>query len=56
MTRQEAEGTLQLSLARHDALRPEAIWEIKGQSLKKQNLLSLYRGGETFRNWKAWRR
>ncbi len=48
LTRQEAEGAFALSLVRHDELRPEAIWEIKAQSLKKQNLLSLYRGGETF--------
>ncbi len=48
LTRQEAEGAFALSLARHDELRPEAIWEIKVQSLKKQNLLSLHRGGETF--------
>ena len=37
-----------LSLARHDALRPEAIWELKAQALRKNNLLSLYRGGENF--------
>jgi len=24
------------------------VWEIKAQSLKKQNLLSLYRGGDNF--------
>jgi ATPase family associated with various cellular activities (AAA) len=48
LTRQEAEGAFALSLARHDALRPDAVWEIKAQSLKKQNLLSLYRGGDTF--------
>lgn len=48
LTRQEAEGAFSLSIARHGHLRPEAIWEIKTQSLKKQNLLSLYRGGETF--------
>lgn len=48
LTRQEAEGAFALSVARYDGLRPEAVWEIKAQSLKKQNLLSLYRGGETF--------
>ncbi|MBS1983337.1 MAG: AAA family ATPase, partial [Bdellovibrionales bacterium] len=37
-----------LSLARHDALRPEAIWELKAQSLRKQNLLTLHRGRENF--------
>ena len=48
LTRQEAEGAFALSLARHDALRPEAVWELKAQSLRNQNLLTLYRGGETF--------
>lgn len=48
LTRQEAEGAFSLSIARHDDLRAEAVWEIKAQSLKKQNLLSLYQGGDTF--------
>eukprot|EP00456_Euglypha_rotunda_P073956 TRINITY_DN674_c0_g3_i2.p1 TRINITY_DN674_c0_g3~~TRINITY_DN674_c0_g3_i2.p1 ORF type:complete len:501 (-),score=93.67 TRINITY_DN674_c0_g3_i2:832-2334(-) len=48
LTRYEAEGAFALSLARHDALRPEAIWELKAQSLRKQNLLTLHRGGEDF--------
>jgi hypothetical protein len=48
LTRHEAEGAFALSLARHDGLRPEAIWELKAQSLRKQQLLTLHRGGETF--------
>jgi len=48
LTRTEAEGAFALSLARHNQLRPEAIWELKAQSLRKQNLLSLYRGRENF--------
>ncbi len=48
LTRYEAEGAFALSLARHDALRPEAIWELKAQSLRKQNLLTLHRGREDF--------
>ncbi len=48
LTRQEAEGAFALSLARYDELRPDAIWEIKSQSLKKQNLLTLHRGQENF--------
>jgi hypothetical protein len=48
LTRLEAEGAFALSIARHDALRPDAVWEIKAQSLRKQNLLSLHRGGNTF--------
>ncbi|QDT55867.1 Proteasome-associated ATPase [Caulifigura coniformis] len=48
LTRQEAEGAFALSLARHDALRPEAVWELKAQSLRKQNLLTLNRGGASF--------
>jgi hypothetical protein len=48
LTRYEAEGAFSLSLTKHDALTPEAIWELKAQTLKKSNLLTLHRGGETF--------
>lgn len=48
LTRYEAEAAFALSLARHGELRPDAVWEIKAQSLKKQNLLTLSRERETF--------
>jgi len=48
LTRYEAEGALALSLARHNTLRPDVIWEIKAQTLKKNNLLSLHKGRESF--------
>lgn len=48
LTRAEAEGAFALSLARHDALSPEVIWDLKGQTLRKQNLLTLHRGQENF--------
>ena len=48
LTRYEAENSFALSLTRHNALRPEAVWELKAQSLKKNNLLTLHRGGERF--------
>ena len=48
LTRAEAEGAFALSLARHDALRPEVIWDLKAQTLRKQNLLTLHRGHEDF--------
>jgi hypothetical protein len=48
LTRYEAEGAYALSLTRHNALRPECLWELKAQTLKKHNLLTLYRGGEDF--------
>src|SRR6266705_3756711 len=48
LTRYEAEGAFALSLTRHDALRPEAIWELKAQTLRKNNLLTLHRGQERF--------
>jgi hypothetical protein len=48
LTRYEAEGALALSLARHDSLRPDSIWELKAQTLKKNRLLTLHRGKETF--------
>src|SRR5262249_62281503 len=43
-----AGGASPLSLPRHNALRPEAVWELKAQALKKNNLLTLHRGGERF--------
>jgi hypothetical protein len=48
LTRYEAEGSFALSLARHNTLRPENIWEMKSQALKKNNLLTLHHGGESF--------
>ncbi len=48
LTRYEAEGAFALSLTRHNALRPEAVWELKAAALKKNNLLTLHRGGERF--------
>jgi hypothetical protein len=48
LTRYECEGALALSLARHNTLRPEAVWELKAQTLRKNNLLTLHRGGERF--------
>src|SRR5262245_48330431 len=48
LTRYEAEGAFALSLTRHNALRPESIWELKAQTLRKNNLLTLHRGGESF--------
>jgi hypothetical protein len=48
LTRYEAEGSFALSLARHNLLLPASVWELKGQALKKNNLLTLHRGGERF--------
>ena len=48
LTRAEAEGAFALSLARHDALRADVIWDLKAQTLRKQNLLTLHRGQENF--------
>jgi len=50
LTRYEAEGAFALSIARHDVIRPDAIWELKAQMLKKNNLLTLHRGKESFVN------
>src|SRR5262249_3991365 len=44
----EAEAAYALSLTRHNALLPQAIWELKAAALKKNNLLTLHRGGERF--------
>jgi hypothetical protein len=48
LTRFEAEGAFALSLVWHQAIRPEAIWELKAGMLKKSGLLTLHRGGEQF--------
>ncbi len=48
LTRYEAENAFSLSLVRSGRVTPDAIWDIKTQTLKKSGLLSLYRGGEDF--------
>lgn len=48
LTRYEAEGSFALSLTRKNAIRPEVIWELKAQTLRKNNLLTLHRGQEDF--------
>jgi hypothetical protein len=48
LTRYESEGAFALSIARHGKIRPEAIWELKAQALRKNNLLTLHRGQENF--------
>jgi hypothetical protein len=48
LTRYEAEGAFALSLARHNALQPASIWELKAQALQKTNLLTLHRGETGF--------
>ena len=48
LTRYEAEGAFALSLARHDAIKPAVVWELKQSMLKKSGLLELHRGKEVF--------
>src|SRR5215470_6892982 len=48
LTRYEAEVAFALSLTRHNAIRPEAVWDLKAQALRKNNLLTLHRGEERF--------
>jgi hypothetical protein len=48
LTRYEAEGAFSLSLVRHAALVPRAVWELKEGMLKKSGLLTLHRGTERF--------
>lgn len=48
LTRFEAEGAFSLSLIRQGALRPDSVWELKSQTLKKNGLLNLHRGQEKF--------
>lgn len=48
LTRYEAEAAFSLSLVREQAIRPQSIWELKSQMLKKSGLISLHRGSESF--------
>src|SRR4051794_39660671 len=48
MTRYEAEGAYALSLARHNKIQPEVLTDLKAGMLKKNNLLTLHRGTESF--------
>lgn len=48
LTRYEAEAAYALSLARTNKIRPEILTDLKAQALKKNNLLTLHRGKESF--------
>lgn len=48
LTRYEAEGAFALSLTRNNTIRPDVIWDLKAQTLRKNNLLALHRGDERF--------
>ena len=48
LSRFEAEGAFSLSLVRQGRIAPQAIWELKTQTLKKSGLLTLHRGEECF--------
>src|ERR1022692_3416864 len=48
LTRYEAEGAFALSLTRHNAFVPRVIWDLKAQMLRKNNLLRLHQGNESF--------
>jgi hypothetical protein len=48
LARYEAEAAFSLSLVREGAIRPQSIWELKSQMLKKSGLLTLHRGRESF--------
>jgi hypothetical protein len=48
LTRYEAESAFSLSLVRHGRIVPDAVWDLKCQTLKKTGLMQLYRGAEDF--------
>jgi SpoVK/Ycf46/Vps4 family AAA+-type ATPase len=48
LTRMEAENAFSLSLVRHERIRADTVWELKTQMLKKDALVSLYRGTDDF--------
>ncbi|MCC9607703.1 AAA family ATPase, partial [Blastopirellula sp. JC732] len=48
LTRFEAEGAFSLALVRHGRIEPSVVWRLKAQTLLKNGLLKLHRGGEAF--------
>ena len=48
LTRLEAENAFSLSLVRHGRVTPDAVWEMKTQTLKTSGALELHRGQEDF--------
>jgi len=48
LTRYESEGAFALSIAQHGAIRPQVVTDLKAQTLKKSNVLTLHRGNESF--------
>lgn len=50
LTRYEAEGSFALAISRHGIIRPDVVWDLKSQAIKKSNLLTLHRGEEKFEN------
>jgi hypothetical protein len=49
MTNVEASNSMALSVVRDGIVRPEQIWDVKAQILKKAKGLSLWRGKESFK-------
>jgi hypothetical protein len=50
LTRYEAEGAFALAIARHGIIRPDVLWELKAQAVKKSGLAAIWRGNDTFAN------
>jgi hypothetical protein len=48
LTRCEAESAFSLSLVRDHQIRPQAVWDLKCQTLKKSGLITLHQGSEKF--------
>jgi len=48
LTRTEAEGAFALSMARQGAICPQAVFEVKAQSLARNGLLRVHKGQESF--------
>jgi hypothetical protein len=48
LTRAEAESAYALSVVRHGALVPQAVWELKEGMVRRSGLLTLHRGAERF--------
>lgn len=50
LTRYEAEGAFSLSLVREGCVTSQTVWDLKCQTVRKNGLLSLYRGTDSFGN------
>ena len=55
LTRYEAEGAFSLSLVRHAAIRPDAVWELKAGCSRRAACSRCTAAARRSPTWAAWR-